>query len=932
MVSGAASSSSAGEHEPPPSSPEDEPPEDMDPDMPPGLDQDEDDEHLSSLGAGELGQKRPRSPSPERDSPQYDGGTDVQPGPNRKEPKSETGAPAPKRAKTSSGRGHPDTAAPATSIQRKSKRASKPTVFETTMQSALRQAGHAVGGQDGASINAFLSRKRHTTSAAAIRGVHGLARWLLSTELRPADYLEQVRDALELRPRLLVAAPSNAAVDNLVERVAKPGAMLDGTLRPFSPPIVRVGTGVGPAVERLGVSLESQLQGYLGLDAVRAHAGLEHAKRGMAEAAAELERIRRHHRLLADKESAASSGTSGDASGTPAAGGNQQAALQPEIAGRLIACLEAYHLHSCKGEAFAWARLAADRNAASMAARHGARHALGGGGGATRMRHGEIRDNLRMALLDACEIVFTTLSSSAVEALEQFRRERGRRFASVVIDEAGQATESATLIPLREGATRCVLVGDPKQLPATILSPLAAARGLSRSLFARLQVGGHPVHLLDTQYRSHPAISAFPSTHFYGGRVRDAVSVQGAARAVALHALSHFRPTVFFDVLEAGEKGHGGAARAAEPTRVPGAQPEFSASTPRLLEGRSHANPAEARLAVGLVTALRRWRGKAPTGAVHDFKGSVFLLTPYQKQLALLREMHGSAVRLANASAERAARAATQEASPPAGGYDPFKGTSGAPAPQGSDGGPPKPVDPLTQPFPDRPLAPCRVDSSTVDGAQGQERDVVVLSTVRAQPPPMGVDLADMGSGGDGKVGNASHGTVAAGAGVKPGTAASASSSSSSSSSSSTTTAGPSSLLGHAPGAALLPLPAAAVGTATAAAASASKVVTSAIGNGGGSGAPASGDAGRSAAAAAPSASAGDARARRVATIGFVRDVRRMNVALTRARYCCWVVGSARTLRSSPDWEAYLDHMKRAGAVVTVPNVDAFVRAIGGAV
>jgi senataxin len=61
-------------------------------------------------------------------------------------------------------------------------------------------------------------------------------------------------------------------------------------------------------------------------------------------------------------------------------------------------------------------------------------------------------------------------------------------FDTVLIDEAGQATELETLTPLQLGCTRAVLVGDPNQLPATVLSRDAAALNLQRSLFERLQV------------------------------------------------------------------------------------------------------------------------------------------------------------------------------------------------------------------------------------------------------------------------------------------------------------------------------------------------------------------------------------------------------------------------------------------------------------
>jgi len=36
--------------------------------------------------------------------------------------------------------------------------------------------------------------------------------------------------------------------------------------------------------------------------------------------------------------------------------------------------------------------------------------------------------------------------------------------------------------------------------------------------------------------------------------------------------------------------------------------------------------------------------------------------------------------------------------------------------------------------------------------------------------------------------------------------------------------------------------------------------------------------------------------------IGFLADVRRMNVALTRARYNLWVVGNGRYLMGNPEW------------------------------
>lgn len=50
------------------------------------------------------------------------------------------------------------------------------------------------------------------------------------------------------------------------------------------------------------------------------------------------------------------------------------------------------------------------------------------------------------------------------------------------------------------------MVGDPQQLPATILSALAKEVAMERSLFERLQKQGCPVKMLSVQYRMHPAI------------------------------------------------------------------------------------------------------------------------------------------------------------------------------------------------------------------------------------------------------------------------------------------------------------------------------------------------------------------------------------------------------------------------------------------
>jgi ATP-dependent exoDNAse (exonuclease V) beta subunit len=56
------------------------------------------------------------------------------------------------------------------------------------------------------------------------------------------------------------------------------------------------------------------------------------------------------------------------------------------------------------------------------------------------------------------------------------------------------------------------------------------------------------------------------------------------------------------------------------------------------------------------------------------------------------------------------------------------------------------------------------------------------------------------------------------------------------------------------------------------------------------------------------------------AGVGFLNDIRRMNVALTRAKFACYVIGSEATLRSSKPWTALLDHAHNRRCVVHVEN------------
>jgi senataxin len=76
----------------------------------------------------------------------------------------------------------------------------------------------------------------------------------------------------------------------------------------------------------------------------------------------------------------------------------------------------------------------------------------------------EIREAIESSVIDEAHIVFTTVNSAGHPSLDT------AKFSVTVIDEAAQCVEPSVLIPLRLGSQRCVLVGDPQQLPATIFS------------------------------------------------------------------------------------------------------------------------------------------------------------------------------------------------------------------------------------------------------------------------------------------------------------------------------------------------------------------------------------------------------------------------------------------------------------------------------
>ncbi|KAM6301707.1 RNA helicase Mov10l1 [Podargus strigoides] len=157
-------------------------------------------------------------------------------------------------------------------------------------------------------------------------------------------------------------------------------------------------------------------------------------------------------------------------------------------------------------------------------------------------------------------IVITTCSSAGLFYQAQIRR---GHFTHVIVDEAEQASEPESLIPIgliSQADGQIVLVGDPKQLGPVIKSRIAQAFGLNMSLLERLtsrklylrdedafSACGAYNPLLITKlvknYRSHSALLAVPSKLFYHEELEGSETREG-------HSPSWFNPTEAVQVMQ----------------------------------------------------------------------------------------------------------------------------------------------------------------------------------------------------------------------------------------------------------------------------------------------------------------------------------------------------------------------------------------------
>jgi DNA polymerase III delta prime subunit len=412
-------------------------------------------------------------------------------------------------------------------------------------------------------LEQLLESVRSTTAAATAAVKLGA--------LRSAQHAA----AAQRKPRLLVTAQSNAAVDEIVLRIMREGFM-DGERRIYYPDIVRIGAGARVSPEARAVTAEARADAFL-RTLETAQQRSEWSQRWDNLCALLVDQLEKSHRPGDDLEARR----------------------------QLMRLWDRFD------------RLQRDERRFRMAT----------------WPDGRISREQRIAwiagtYLEEAEIVLCTLSGAALikswsrEAISiassSTADEPGRAgkahaftFPVVIVDEAAQATELATLIPLQYGCRRCILAGDPRQLPATVYSRGDAGAALAQSLMERLWRAGWFGHLLDTQYRMHPAIAAFPSRWFYQGQLQNDERVRDESYRPIFHRTGPppplLGPYCFMDIFEAAEE--------------------------RDTTTASIGNMSEAAFATELVRILcKRYLNES------DRVWHVGILTPYRAQMRLLQQ------------------------------------------------------------------------------------------------------------------------------------------------------------------------------------------------------------------------------------------------------------------------------------------------------
>ena len=285
-----------------------------------------------------------------------------------------------------------------------------------------------------------------------------------------------------------------------------------------------------------------------------------------------------------------------------------------------------------------------------------------------KSRAAEIELRINAELFGEARVIACTLVGSAHHLLE------GMKFGTLFIDEAAQALEAACWIPMKR-ASRVILAGDHCQLPPTVKSIAALRAGLGKTLMERIAENKpEVVTLLKIQYRMNDEIMRFSSDWFYGGKVESAPQIK--YRSV----LDYDHPITWIDtsneenqITIEGEDAPEDSASASSAASAANQNSDLNFKEQFVGESFGRINKAEAELTL---LTLAEYFTKIGKQRVLSESIDVGIISPYRAQVQYLKKLIKK--------------------------YEFFK--------------------------PYRRL----ISVNTVDGFQGQERDVILISLVRS--------------------------------------------------------------------------------------------------------------------------------------------------------------------------------------------------------
>ncbi|CAG9329045.1 unnamed protein product [Blepharisma stoltei] len=201
------------------------------------------------------------------------------------------------------------------------------------------------------------------------------------------------------------------------------------------------------------------------------------------------------------------------------------------------------------------------------------------------------KNKCKKDIIKNSDVIFCTLSGAGSFPVLQ----NVKSIDYLIIDEACQSLEVSTLIPFQYDPKSVILIGDPKQLPATTFSEKSKKNKYDRSFFERMTECNVKPVLLSEQYRMMKEISDFTSKTFYNNQICTGESIDNRPIPNWVYPEGLF----FFNISTSKENTKNGSM--------------------------SYFNDPEAQFALNLYGVLKKRIGRsdAHIGIISPYKGQV---------------------------------------------------------------------------------------------------------------------------------------------------------------------------------------------------------------------------------------------------------------------------------------------------------------------